>query len=167
MSDGSILLTAIQSCTIHGWLTPKRTLTWKDVCANKRITPSLCHQCKIDGDMLCMIQPSLQSWIDVCDVSFSDVEYMIRWPLHPFRDLHGHIPDLITNGYKASLLRKLGITYQVLVLRNMTVEWMKMFKFTGQEWGLLGLDASFMTDRDISFVFGVDRATLQMLLSSY
>ena len=141
MSEGSIPLTAVQSVTLHGWLTPKRMLSWKDVCASKSITPALCSSCGIDDELLYLLQPSLHLWIEMCGVSFKDVRYMTRWPLHPFQDLGGYIPDLIENHYEASLLHKLGIDYQLLTDRNMTVEWMKMFKYSERDWALLGFNA--------------------------
>lgn len=33
-----VLLTPLQSVTLHGWMNPKRTLTWADVVGNPRIT---------------------------------------------------------------------------------------------------------------------------------
>jgi hypothetical protein len=168
MGDGvPVLLTPKQSVTIHGWLNPKRMLSWKDIRADSRITPELCHGCGVDDSMLYIVQPSLQAWIDVCGVSFKDVKYMTRWPLHPFRDLHGYIPDLISNKYDAALLHKLGIDYQVLVDNSMSVEWMKMFNFSNKDWVSLCFNPSTMSDHNISLIFDTDRTTLQMMVSSH
>jgi hypothetical protein len=136
----SIVLTPTQSIAIHWWLYPKRLLSWKDFCTHKHITPELCSRCGINSTMLCTIQPSLQQWIDTCGVSFADVPYMTAWPLHPFRDLCGYIPDLIQHKYNAPLLRKLGIDYPSLIRENMTIEWMKMFNFSAKEWSSMKLD---------------------------
>jgi hypothetical protein len=141
MSDGFVPLNAVQSVTIHGWFTPKRMLSWKDMCADKKITTELCSSCGIDDELLYIIQPCLQKWIVERGVSFKDVRHMTKWPLHPFRDLHGYIPDLIENRYEASLLRKLGVDYQILLSKDMTMEWMKMFKYSIREWALLGFNA--------------------------
>jgi hypothetical protein len=138
MSEGAIPLTAVQIVTIHGWFTPKRMLSWKDICVDDNITTKLCSSCGIDDELLYVIQPSLQKWIEVRGVTFKDVIYMTKWPLHPFRDLNGYISDLIENHYEAPLLHKLGINYQVLMERNMTIDWMKMFNYTVKEWTLLG-----------------------------
>jgi hypothetical protein len=115
-------------------------LCWKDFCLHEHITPKLCSSCGIDSTVLHTIQPSLRLWIDTCKLSFQDVPYMTAWPLHPFRDLGGYIPDLIANSYDAPLLRKLGIDYSYLMRENMTIEWMKMFNFSGREWSSLKLE---------------------------
>lgn len=141
MSECCIPLTAVQSVTLHGWLTPKRMLTWKDVCANKSITPELCNSCGVDSELLYQVQPNVQSWIAERGVSFKDVRYMTRWPLHPFTHLDGYISDLVENHYEASLLHKLDIDYELLIDRNMTIEWMKMLKYSEREWALLGFNA--------------------------
>lgn len=36
---GILVLTPLQSVSIHGWMRPKRTLTWKDIVENDSITP--------------------------------------------------------------------------------------------------------------------------------
>jgi hypothetical protein len=138
----SLCLTPVQSITIHGWLLPKRMLSWKDFCNNKSITVKLCSGCGVDDEALYNIQPSLESWIDTCGVSFKDVPFMTKWPLHPFDHLHGYIPDLIEHRYDAALLRKLGINYNLLVRKNMTIEWMKMFNFSERDWASLDLDVA-------------------------
>ena len=140
MAECAIPLTPVQSVTIHGWFTPKRMLSWKDICANKDITTALCSSCGINDELLYVIQPCLQKWVEIHGVSFQDVRYMTKWPLHPFQDLHGYIPDLIEHRYEASLLHKLGINYQELLDENMTIEWMKMFKYSAKEWALLEFD---------------------------
>jgi hypothetical protein len=128
---------------MHGWLNPKRMLSWKDVCARATITPELCSSCGVKDDLLQVIQPCIRRWIEDRGVSFKDVRYMTIWPLHPFKDLNGHIPDLIEHHYEASLLHKLGIDYKLLVDRSMTIEWMKMFKFSERDWALLGFNAHY------------------------
>jgi hypothetical protein len=138
MSEVAVPLTEVQSVTIHGWFAPKRMLCWKDMCADKNITTELCSSCGIDGELLYIIQPCLQKWIVTRGVTFKDVRYMTKWPLHPFRDLNGYIPDLIEHRYEASLLHELGIDYGALLDKNMTMEWMKMFKYSAKEWALLG-----------------------------
>jgi hypothetical protein len=74
------------------------------------------------------------------NVSFKDVKYMRKWPLHPIHHLGGHIPDLVTYEYSAELLVALGISYNTLVSMHLTAEWMKMFKFHPGDWVKLGFD---------------------------
>jgi hypothetical protein len=162
-----VILTPTQSITIHGWFNPKRMLCWKDFSTNKNITTKLCNSCGVDDEMLYSIQPCLQAWIDTCEVSFQDVKYMTKWPLHPFTHLHGYIPDLVEHKYDAKLLLKLGINYQFLVSKSMTIEWMKMLNFSIKDWAYLGFDPTTMSDNNISTVFGMDRSTLQLMLTSY
>ena len=152
MSEGVVSLTPIQSITIHGWFTPKRMLSWKDLCADATITTELCSSCGIGDELLYVMQPCLQKWIEVRGATFKDVRYMTKWPLHPFDDLHGYIPDLISNRYKAPLLHKIGIDYQRLLDKNMTIDWMKMFNYSTSDWALLGFN-SYFTARCILLFF--------------
>jgi hypothetical protein len=142
-------------------------LSWKHFCDDKSITPALCSTYGIGSETLHTIQPCLQKWIDVCHVSFGDVGYMVHWPLHPIHDLDGYIPDLIANAYDAPLLLRLGIDYPYLISKNMTIELMKLFKFTTRDWALLKFNTGSMSDYNLHRVFDTDRSTLEMILSSH
>ena len=65
---------------------------------------------------------------------------MSHWPLHPLEHLRGFIPDLIQHQYEASLLKKLGITYQILTNMHLNSEWMQLFRFVENDWFLLGFE---------------------------
>ena len=56
-------LTPAQSCSLHGWTNPKRTLSWQDVARNPRITLKRCMEEGLTQQQLHELQPDLQQWI--------------------------------------------------------------------------------------------------------
>lgn len=123
-----IHLTPRQSCSLHGWLQPKRTLHWDDVCSSdSQITLPRCLQCGLTPQQLKEMQPDVGMWIDFKGVSFNDVEMMLEWPLHPIRDLKGNLSDLARMHYPPRVLARLGITYEYLRgVLNMDDSWMQV-----------------------------------------
>jgi hypothetical protein len=56
-------LTPTQSCSLHGWANPKRTLAWEDVVRNPKITLRKCIDEGLTLQELHEMQPDLDSWI--------------------------------------------------------------------------------------------------------
>lgn len=125
-ADGAVASTVIlqltpsQSCRVHGWTNPRRTLTWDDVVRNPGITVRKCVEevpalkflsCVLDMQQclthsfflrkgipvedLHEMQPDIGEWIRKKQVSFPDVRLMTLWPLHPIEHLKGDISDLV------------------------------------------------------------------------
>ena len=140
-----IPLAPVQSCQIHGWLNPKRTLDWNDICSNPAITVRGCRRSGIAGDTLKSLQPDVHMWICHKGVGLADVPWMLEWPLHPVYDLHANLGDLATAHLAANVMAKLGITYDFLrSIMNMTDDWMRVLHYSPQEWALMGF-----TDHDV------------------
>jgi len=109
-----IQLTPVQSCNLHGWSNPKRTLSWTDVACNAKMTLAKCMEQGITAEQLHEMQPDVRLWIRHKQVSFRDVPLMVCWPLHPVEDLKGDISDLATMRYDARVLRDLGLSYEFM-----------------------------------------------------
>ena len=134
-----IQLTPLQSCRLHGWLNPRRTLYWEDVCSSSHITLSRCLEIGLTPMQLKEMQPDVQMWIDFKGSSFQDVEAMLEWPLHPVQHLRGNLSDLASLHYRPHVLVKLGITYDYMRgVLNMDDRWMRVLKYTPKEWVQLG-----------------------------
>lgn len=189
-TPGTIPLQPYQSITIHGWMNPKWTLTWNDVMQNDGITvrmlvtkagitqvtccfcgflfgePTLTHtytQTQTQ-QQLRRLQPDVTKWIKTKNLSFSDVPYMLEFPLHPITHLGGNIATLIDYQYPPEVLQKLRITYRLLKEGlYMNTQWMMMFHFTLAEWQMLGFtraDLGAMDTHEIMAVFESDRKTV-------
>ena len=171
-SAGAILqLTPMQSCNIHGWSNPKRTLSWEDVAASHTITFQKCIQQGVEPEQLYELQPDVTLWMRHKNVSFTEVPHMVCWPLHPIEDLKGDISDLATMHYDARTLRKLGISYRFM--RNelkMDDDWMRMLRYKPCDWKEhLGFDegcASEMGDQRTMKVFGMDAGMLRVAMNA-
>lgn len=166
-----IYLTPVQSCQIHGWTSPKRTLSWDDICKNPRLTVAKCMQHGICAGSLKLLQPDVKLWIRHKGVGLADVPHMVEWPLHPVYDLRANISDLATMHYDARLMRQLGITYEFMrTLMHMDDDWMRVLHYTPAEWAEMGFtreDALHMGRRRIEWVFsGCDFDAVVMRVSS-
>lgn len=115
------------------------------------------------------MQPSTQKWVEHSKVSFEDVPHMLKWPLHPIKDLRGDISDLAMHHYHPSILQSLGITYAYM--RSdllMDDDWMKMLKYKPAEWarylGFNNNDADDMGNFRALKVFGMDATMLKLAM---
>jgi len=165
-----IHLQPLQSVHLHGWLNPKRTLHWDDMCHNPRITLDKCLELGICNDDLRKLQPDVHLWIKHKKVSFAQVPRMVGWPLHPVRDLKGNIGDLATMHYSVRTLRQLAITYEYLRAElSMDDEWMKMLRYSPSEWSDLGFERHHvkeMGQQRVQFVFGMDTDLLLLSMAA-
>lgn len=163
-------LTPIQSCTLHGWLRPKRTLHWQDMCSNPALTIQGCLAAGLTHAQLHEMQPDVRMWIDAKGVGFKDVESMLAWPLHPIRDLKGNLSDLASMHYPPRVLVALGITYEYMrrVLR-MDDSWMHILRYTPREWSQLGFTkdhASDMGKLRVQSVFFMEYDALVLMVAA-
>ena len=138
-----IPLTAGQAVTVHGWLNPKETLTWTDVCGNEALTFRLLNKkAKISKELLHRMQPDITAWVVQGRVQLEDLASLGPWGAHPIRDLKANLGDIINLGWTATALSKSGVTYADLVEAGMTGEIMGLLGYTLYDWGLLGLSIS-------------------------
>ncbi len=157
-----IPLTPGQMVTIHGWMTPKETLSWTDVLYNERLTFSFlhCHAC-ISKEHLHRLQPDITAWVSAKRVELQDAPMLTLWGAHPIRDLKADLGDLINLGWKAAAMQKAGVTYTDLLEAGMTPASMILFGYTLYDWSTLGFtepDASGLTAPELGRLFGLTRA---------
>jgi len=139
----SLLLTPLQSCTLHGWLNPRRSLHWDDVAKSKDMTLESLLSSGLTAIDLKMIQPDVLAWIKHKQVGLSEVASMVEWPLHPVLHLRANIGDLATMHFPPALLRRLGITYEFMRSQmRMDDDWMKIMHYGPGEWANIGFGRS-------------------------
>jgi hypothetical protein len=151
---GLIHLTPPQSVLIYGWWSPKRTLTWKEVCSTAHITVKLLCDVGITPRELMVIQPDIHEWIVFKNVTFTDVPFMTVFPLHPFKHLHGNIASLVEFRYTVDTLVELDITYLELRAVHMDDNWMKAMDLSLSEWNRLGMKVRDLQESTCLTVFG-------------
>jgi hypothetical protein len=113
-------------------------MTWYDVSDQASLTLAQLIAMGISEKDLHHIQPDVRKWIKHKSVNASDVQSMLRWPLHPIKDLDGDLSDLMMGGYSAHVLHQLRVTYSDLLALHMSPQHMRVFHYTLQEWELLG-----------------------------
>lgn len=165
--EGVIHLDPTQSISIHGWLNPKRTLGWKDICKGYWISVKTLVDAGISQKQMIYLQPDIHAWIQAKDVSFHEVPYMTSFPLDPIVHLKGDISTLVQQAYSSQTLQEIGMTYSHLVHEiSMDASWMRMFSFTPAEWVRLGMtymDIDHMSDGDAKTVFGMTKTELKLV----
>lgn len=161
-----IQLTPTQSVSLHGWLKPRKVLTWADVVENEGITVQKMTAFKINQAQMKLLQPDIHEWINRKGVGYAEVPYMFEFPLHPISHLHGDLSTLLEYRYGARLLKRLGLGYQEMRCIGMNAAWMKMFRFSIQEWITLGLTTADvradMSEEDTLEVFGKTREAVML-----
>jgi hypothetical protein len=165
-----IYLTPVQSCNLHGWMNPKRTLTWRDVKKSPNITLGRCLQSGLTAKQLRGIQPDVKMWVRHKKVSFCDVPVMKEWPLHPVLHLRGNISDLAGMHYAPSVMRAIGITYEYMRdCLKMDDNWMRMMRYSPSEWVHMGFTqqhAASMGRKRVDDVFKMDYDTLLLAMAA-
>lgn len=165
-------LTPTQSCSLHGWANPKRTLSWDDVARNHKITLRACVDQGIALQDLHEMQPDLSAWIARKRVSFEDVPLMAtHWRLHPIVHLKGDISDLASMHYAPRVLQQLGITYRYMREQlRMDDDWMRMLRYRPAEWkeylGFGEYEADQMGDARLEKVFMMDPGLLRIAMNA-
>ena len=138
-----IPLTAGQAVTVHGWLSPKETLTWTDVAGNDCLTFAFLNtRARIPKELLHRMQPDITAWVSLGRAGLEDLAALGPWGAHPIRDLKANLGDLIHMRWTAQALSKTGVTYADLVEAGMTNESMGMLGYTLYDWGLLGFTSA-------------------------
>ena len=156
-----IPLTAGQSVTIHGWVTPKSTLTWSDVLGDERLTFVFLHNyTHISKEFLHRLQPDIGAWVAAKRVEWSDAPILTNWGAHPIRDLKADLGDLVSTSWGASLMHKVGVTYADLVEAGMTPDSMVLFGYSLNDWITLNFtesDAAGFSAPALGRLFGLTR----------
>ena len=161
----AIRLQPEQSLSLYGLLRPKRTLTWRDVLDNRRITLRGCVvTAGVPADKLHRMQPDIKEWIRHGRTTIADAQHMGPWRPHAFDDFGCNIGDLIV--YRQYLTPQMlidaGIDFRTMRNRyGLTAELMIMLKYSADDWVRLRIDAQFvsheLSDEHWRKLFGLAR----------
>jgi hypothetical protein len=134
-------LTAGQGCYLHGWMTPKQTLSWQDVQADSTLTLPRLLSSGLSAASLHQLQPDAGAWVRAMRVTLSDCPFMIEpWGAHPVRDFGADLGDIAGQNWGPDLLQRMGVTYRDLVDVGLTPPSMALFtNVTLMGWAQLGL----------------------------
>ena len=75
----AIRLLPEQSVLLYGLMSPKTTLTWRDVLENARIHFAACIQHGVPAFKLHKLQPDIKEWIRCGKATVADCEHMEPW----------------------------------------------------------------------------------------
>lgn len=156
-----ITLTPGQAVTLHGWWSPSLSLHWRDVVEKDDITFRRCREVNIPLKQLHLLQPDVAQWVQYGGLTVAHAQEVCDlWQCNPITDLRADLADVLSMGWKAETLRRMGVTYAHLCEAGMTPETMRMFGFSMLGWINLGFrteDLRLFTDAQVTAVFLLSR----------
>ena len=159
-----LALTPGQAVYLHGWWSPRTTLTWGDVLSNERLTLQHMLGAGLTLHMLYQLQPDISRWLRAGRARLEDCPSMAQhWSAHPFRDFSADLSDLIAVRWPVDVMAKVGVTYRSLVDEaGMSQDTMGLFTHvTLAGWAVLGFgkaDAALIPEPTLIRLFGMGKA---------
>ena len=155
-------LTPGQSCYLHGWLSPKPTLSWPDIRCNPKLTLQHLLSAGLDLDDLHHLQPEVSEWIRAGRVTIADCPLMADlWGAHPVRDFRADLGDVAGFKWSADVMLRVGLNYAELVELGLTAASMVVFThITLYGWSQLGMtraDAEKIPEPALVALFGMPK----------
>ena len=162
-----IPLTAGQAVTVHGWIRARRCLTWGDVLSNDALTfRFLLASANLPEHALFTLQPDLESWVKSERATLEDAPHMMAWGVHPIRDLHADLADLVRTHWTPETFKRLGVTMDDLTAVGLTPNNMRIFGFTLHGWATLGMTRAFAETIPVHTLFQLFRVPRPDVLAS-
>lgn len=156
-----VRLTAGQACFLHGWLWPKRYLTWEHILSGDHLTLQRLLAGNIPLGILHQLQPDVGAWIRAKRVVLADCPLMHPWAPHPVRDFHADLGDIIETQWGADTMQSVGLTYRDLTEIGLSFSNMGLFtniRLLG--WAQLGLtraDVAYVPEATLVRLFGLTK----------
>ena len=130
-------LTARQATLLHGWLWTKPTLSWRDVVTRKLTFQELINVGIPIREMVTM-QADPKEWVKHAQAGIRHLPLMIEWPANPFDHFGMDLADLLSMRLSVVDLVRMDVTYDQLRRNGLSPRTEAMFKFSPEEWELLG-----------------------------
>ena len=130
-------LTARQATLLHGWLWTKPTLTWKDIVSRKLTFQQLVNVGISIREMVTM-QADPAEWVRHAQAGQRHLRLMIEWPANPFQHFGMDLADLLAMRLSVDELVRMDVTYEQLKKNGLNPRMELMFKFSPEEWDVLG-----------------------------
>ena len=129
-----------QGCYLHGWMTPKLTLTWGDVLLTPTMTLQKLLSAGLTPCALHQLQPDASAWAKAGRVTLAECPSMQDpWGAHPIRDFSADLGDIIAQRWSAEVMHGMGLTFADLVDIGLTQHNMALFThITLRGWAVLG-----------------------------
>lgn len=154
-------LTAGQAVFIHGWLAPKRSLTWADVETNQEMTLRRLLDARLPISALYQLQPDPAAWIRSGSVVVADCPAMVPWGAHPVRDFNAELADLVELRWPVDVMLAVGLSYRDLVEIGLSFSNMRLFSWIRLlGWAQLGLcraDVRDVPEPTLVRLFGISK----------
>jgi hypothetical protein len=132
-----VKLTPLQSIRIFGWRNPRPILVWDDVLKNKFSLDLLIGH-GLRSHELVLVQPDPAQWVAHAGARLVHARFMMQWPANPFSHLRADLADTLACQFTVAELLRMDVTYKQLIAAGMTAQTEGMFRFSDEEWAVLG-----------------------------
>jgi hypothetical protein len=130
-------LTPIQSIRLFGWRDPRPILVWDDVLRLRHSFDTLIGS-GLRVSELVLLQPDPSQWVAHAGAGLGHARAMIQWPANPFIHLGADLGDVLKQRFTAHELVSMDVSYGQMVKSGMTARTEQMFRFSADEWAMLG-----------------------------
>lgn len=161
----AIEITASQSIAIFGWWDqPRSIVTWDDVKA-KELTWSQLRRLRFSSSALKELQPDKHEWINRSLLTLHDMRDTIVFPVNPISDMRADIAEVWTMRWTPDELQDMGVTYNDLVAKGLTMQIMAHFNYPLSMWMQLGFAEEHIKGENMCLhVFGVHEPELRRIM---
>ena len=142
-----IRLTAGQAVFLHGFMAPKRTLSWEDVMCTPALTLHRLLEARLSFAALHSLQPDAGAWASARRVTLADCPLMALWGAHPVRDFGADLGDIANAKWSVETMLGMGLTFDDLQDKGLCISNLMLFnhiRLLG--WAQFGLTRAHVID---------------------
>ena len=139
-------------------------MTWDDVKATE-LTWAQLRKLNFSAAALHKLQPDKHEWISRSLLTLNDMRDTTIFPINPIVDMRADIGELWSMRCTAQDLHAMGVSYDDLVAKGLTIQIMAHFNYALSMWMQLGFREEHIKSEDMCFhVFGVEEAELRRIM---
>lgn len=145
-SGGAVVLTASQAISLFGWREPLRAINWKLIVENAEFTFAKLLGVGLTPEQIYTIQPAKAAWLALDKITLDDLPHTGLWRVNPFTDLGSSIAHLAVSEVNFDALKNNGVTFDDMCRSGLSLQNLRLFKFSLVQWIALGMRKGFVKD---------------------
>jgi hypothetical protein len=139
-------------------------VTWDDV-KTTELTWSQLRKLSFSPAALHTLQPDKHEWINRSLLTLQDMRDTTVFPINPIVDMRADIGELWSMQCTAQELCNMGVSYDDLVAKGLTIQIMAYFNYALSMWMQLGFrDEHIKSEEMCMHVFGVEETELRRIM---
>jgi hypothetical protein len=139
-------------------------VTWDDVKATE-LTWAQLRKLNFSAAALHKLQPDKHEWISRSLLTLNDMRDTTIFPINPIVDMRADIGELWSMRCTAQDLHAMGVSYDDLVAKGLTIQIMAHFNYALSMWMQLGFREEHIKSEEMCMhVFGVEETELRRIM---